>query len=102
VKPSISLDLLEGHIDEDKHTNDEKTPAKQEVGSPCPIENKKIVRILNDHLSIRLGKYGAYIYYKTEDMTKPVFYNIHKFKQSYKFASEEALLKWIKDTYNVG
>jgi hypothetical protein len=102
VKPSISLDLLEGHIHEDKNTSDEKTPAKQEVGSPCPIENKKIVRILNDHLSIRLGKYGAYIYYKTEDMTKPEFYNIHKFKQSYKFASEEALLKWIKDTYNVG
>jgi DNA topoisomerase-1 len=101
VKPSISLDLLEAHIDEDKKTNDEKPPAKEEVGSPSPIENRKIVRILNDHLSIRLGKYGAYIYYKTEDMTKPEFYNIHKFKQSYKFASEEALLKWIKDTYNV-
>jgi DNA topoisomerase-1 len=68
---------------------------------PSEIENKKILRVLNENLSIRLGKFGAYIYYKTPEMTKPNFYNINKFKQSYKFSSEEVLLKWIKDTYDV-
>ena len=92
VKTSVPLDT---------NTNEDKSSEQPSECSPCPTENKKILRILNNNLSIRLGKYGAYIYYKTEDMTKPAFYNIHKYKQSYKFASEEVLLRWIKDTYNV-
>ena len=63
--------------------------------------DNKMIRNLTNELSIRNGKFGAYIHYKTEKMTKPKFLNIQKFKESYKHCSEEVLLKWIKETYNI-
>jgi DNA topoisomerase-1 len=63
--------------------------------------DNKMIRILTNELSIRNGKFGAYIHYKTEKMTKPKFLNIQKFKESYKHCSEEVLMKWIKETYNI-
>jgi DNA topoisomerase-1 len=66
-----------------------------------PINDSKMIRILTNELSIRNGKFGAYIHYKTEKMTKPKFLNIQKFKESYKHCNEEVLMKWIKDTYNI-
>jgi DNA topoisomerase-1 len=38
--------------------------------------NKNILKVLNEDISIRTGKYGPYIFYKTKDMTKPKFINI--------------------------
>ena len=63
------------------------------------IENKNILRVINPHLSIRKGKFGAYIYYKTEGMEKPTFYNIQKFKESYHHCSPEVLIGWLNKTY---
>lgn len=65
------------------------------------IDDTKIIRCLTNELSIRNGKYGAYIYYKTEKMTKPKFLNIQKFKESYRHCNEEVIIKWIKETYNI-
>ena len=70
--------------------------SKKEVLS----ENKNILRIINSDLSIRKGKFGAYIYYKTADMAKPTFYNIQKFKESYHHCSLEVLVEWLNKTYN--
>jgi len=64
-------------------------------------KDNNIIRVLTENMSIRNGKYGAYIYYKTEKMFKPQFLNIQKFKESYRHCSEEVLMKWIKETYNV-
>jgi DNA topoisomerase-1 len=64
-------------------------------------KDNNIIRVLTENMSIRNGKYGAYIYYKTEKMFKPKFLNIQKFKESYRHCSEEVLMKWIKETYNV-
>ena len=64
------------------------------------IENKNILRIISADLSIRKGKFGAYIYYKTDSMSKPTFYNIQKFKESYHHCSLEVLIVWINKTYN--
>jgi DNA topoisomerase-1 len=66
-----------------------------------PTNDNKIIRILTNDISIRNGKFGAYIYYKTNKMTKPKFLNIQKFKESYRHCSEEILMKWIKETYNI-
>jgi DNA topoisomerase-1 len=66
-----------------------------------PTNDNKIIRILTNDISIRNGKFGAYIYYKTDKMTKPKFLNIQKFKESYRHCSEEVLMKWIKETYNI-
>jgi DNA topoisomerase-1 len=64
-------------------------------------DNPNILRVINENISIRKGKFGAYIYYKTSHMKQPTFYNIQKFKESYKYCSDEVLIKWIQDTYKI-
>jgi topoisomerase IA-like protein len=68
---------------------------------PCSQQDEKKIRHINDNISIRNGKYGAYIYYKTPAMKKPTFHNLNKFKDSYRYCKEEVLLQWIKETYNL-
>jgi DNA topoisomerase-1 len=63
--------------------------------------NNKILRILNENLSIRSGKYGSYIFYKKTDMKKPKFLNIKKCPEEYLICDTDVLLKWIEKTYNV-
>ena len=52
------------------------------------IENKvtlntSIVRNINSDISIRNGKFGHYIFYKTHLMTKPKFIKLAGFKGNY-------------------
>ena len=42
--------------------------------------NKNIIKKFSEELSIRKGKYGDYIYYKTQKMKKPKFINVSKLK----------------------
>ena len=60
-----------------------------------------ILRELTQNLSIRKGKFGAYIFYKRPDMKKPEFFNIKKFKGSFTFAEKETLVHWINETYKI-
>jgi DNA topoisomerase-1 len=60
-----------------------------------------ILRELNENLSIRRGKYGAYIYYKKSCMKKPEFLNIKKFKGSYLFCEKQIVIDWINETYKL-
>jgi len=64
--------------------------------------NPKIIRELTEDLSIRNGKYGAYIHYETPGMKKPQFYKLKGFKESYRLCQKEVILEWIRATYNVG
>jgi DNA topoisomerase-1 len=86
-------------LGEYKTTEEIADAFKSKISSP--INDSKIIRNLTNELSIRNGKFGAYIYYKTDKMTKPKFLNIQKFKESYRHCSEEVLIKWIKETYNI-
>lgn len=60
-----------------------------------------LVRELNNHLNIRTGKYGDYIFYKTPRMKTPQFFKLNEFKDDYKKCDKMLLLNWIKLTYNV-
>ena len=40
--------------------------------------NTNIILTINDTLSVRNGKYGPYVYYKTSKMTKPRFFNFNQ------------------------
>jgi len=40
--------------------------------------NPNVLRILRDDLSVRRGKWGPYLFYKTEDMKKPRFLKMPK------------------------
>jgi DNA topoisomerase-1 len=60
-----------------------------------------MLRELNNHLSIRTGKFGDYIFYKTKRLKKPQFFKLNGFNQDYKKCNKDVLLNWIKLTYNV-
>lgn len=51
--------------------------------------NPNVLKIINKNLSIRKGKYGPYIFYKTERMEKPKFINFNTVK-----VEHPEILKW--------
>ena len=53
-----------------------------------------IVHVLRDDLSVRTGKYGLYIFYKTKKMTRPKFYKLDDYNMD--TYDKDDLLKWIK------
>ena len=65
------------------------------------LKNPNVIRNLTHELSIRNGKYGDYIFYQTEEMKKPNFYKLYGFKDNYKTCSQEILITWIKEKYNL-
>jgi DNA topoisomerase I len=63
--------------------------------------NNSLVRFINKDISIRKGKYGDYIFYKTEKMKKPQFLKLSSFNDDYKNCSLENLKTWLKETYQI-
>ena len=59
------------------------------------------MRKLDDNLSIRNGKYGDYIFYKTPKMKQPKFFKLNGFTEDYKTCESALLIKWIKETNNI-
>tara|TARA_B110001452_G_C15236101_1_gene427958 strand:- start:279 stop:2693 length:2415 start_codon:yes stop_codon:yes gene_type:complete len=60
-----------------------------------------LIRRIDETLSIRKGKYGDYIFYKTERMKKPQFLKLYGFNDDYKTCSMQNLRGWIKEKYEV-
>jgi DNA topoisomerase-1 len=56
-----------------------------------------IVRTINENISIRNGKYGHYVYYKTKKMTKPSFHKLQTFQGDYKTCNKEEFITWFKE-----
>jgi DNA topoisomerase-1 len=63
--------------------------------------NRVILRVLNENLSIRKGKYGNYIFYQKDGMKKPEFLNLKKFKNSVMTCSKQSLIEWINEYYKL-
>jgi DNA topoisomerase-1 len=64
-------------------------------------KNSNILRILSEDFSVRKGKFGVYVYYKTKDMSKPEFFNINKFSEGFSTCDAEVLIQWVKTTYKL-
>ena len=60
-----------------------------------------LLRRLTEHMSVRKGKFGPYVFYQRPDMKKPEFFNIKKFNQGFFSCEAETLINWIKDTYHM-
>ena len=58
-----------------------------------------VVRYLSKTLTIRNGKFGHYIFYKTDEMTKPKFLQIKKYEGDYMEDDVEDVIDWITSTY---
>lgn len=67
------------------------------------LENKQpdmnVLRYYNESTSLRKGKYGPYIYYKTMSMNKPSFFSIKKYKGDCFHDDIEDILRWVKTTF---
>jgi topoisomerase IA-like protein len=66
-----------------------------------PTKPVGLVRELNEHLSIRTGKFGDYILYRKPRMKKPEFLKLNGFDSDYKKCDRVLILNWIKQTYKV-
>ena len=64
-------------------------------------EGTSLVRKISNDLAIRKGKYGDYIFYKTETMKKPQFLKLNDFNDDYTNCSLEFLNSWIKEKYGL-
>lgn len=62
---------------------------------------KNVLRKLTNNLSVRKGKYGPYVYYKTDAMKSPKFLNIKKFKGNYFECDVNELVNWLIETYEI-
>lgn len=63
--------------------------------------DKNVLRKLTNNLSVRKGKYGPYVYYKTDAMKSPKFLNIKKFKGNYFECEVNELVSWLIETYEI-
>jgi DNA topoisomerase-1 len=63
--------------------------------------NKLVLRVFTSTLSVRKGKYGPYIYYKTKTMDKPSFLNLRNFDQGFGVCSVKDMVDWVERTYKV-
>jgi DNA topoisomerase-1 len=61
------------------------------------LEKESLLRVLTPELSIRKSKYGAYIFYKTEKMKKPKFFDLKKF--DFETCETQEVVEWITKTY---
>jgi len=58
-------------------------------------QDKKIIREINETLSVRKGKYGSYIYYKPDTQTAPVFINLQKCPLDALQCDSNEMMKWV-------
>ena len=63
--------------------------------------HSKIVRQITETLSIRDGKYGNYIFYKTQKMKKPRFISLTGFKGNIQEETEDNVKKWIRENCHI-
>ncbi len=65
------------------------------IPTPISSENNSIIRIIDDNTSIRNGKYGPYVYYKTPSMKKPKFIPLKGFPYTYTECNVELVSDWV-------
>ena len=74
----------------------------EDVGAIIEFKDKthmNILRELNSVMSVRRGRFGAYVYYQKPGMKTPKFLSIKKFKEGFLTCKAETLIEWVKETY---
>jgi DNA topoisomerase I len=66
-----------------------------------PAVSVGYIREVSKNVSIRRGKYGDYIFYKTTKMKTPKFFKLAGFVGDYRNCEKHVLLEWIKTTHSV-
>lgn len=66
---------------------------QQQPDHVAPPTTPGVLRYMNADFSVRNGKYGPYVYYKTSEMKSPMFFAVKQLK--WQTASESEMLQWI-------
>ena len=61
----------------------------------------KIIKTITKDASVRTGKYGNYIYYKTQKMKRPIFLTIKKADINIDTCTDSELVSWFEKTYDI-
>ena len=79
-------------------SREEPSPSPSPSSSPSPSgASGGERRQLTDHIGVRRGKWGAYVYYKKPNMTKPTFINIKRFGGDPWTCEASSLLAWMRE-----
>jgi DNA topoisomerase-1 len=62
---------------------------------------KDVLRVLNKDMSVRKGKYGAYVFYKRSDMPAPKFFNLRGFSEGWAKCEVGTLIGWVAGKYGL-
>lgn len=79
---TFDLQMAIDHIEEKMKSNHQSA------------DKKKIFRTIDAFTDIRQGKFGTYIYHKTDSMKKPAFIPLKKCPVNYMTATDDELMKW--------
>jgi len=60
-----------------------------------------VIRFITNDISIRNGKYGPYVFFKTKKMTKPLFLKLSNFEGDYKTCTIATFLEWLKTEHEL-
>jgi DNA topoisomerase-1 len=90
----ITLEIATEFLDKQQESTADEGPNKRDA----PTAATSILRAINTDASVRQGKFGPYIFYKTESMKKPQFVPLRGFKGEWKTCTPNTLLQWIQDS----
>ena len=68
---------------------------------PILEEGSSLVREINTNISIRKSKKGDYVFFKTDKMKKPKFFDLKNFEQDYKSCELSIIKSWLKEKYEI-
>ena len=106
VVPILNRPILDKYIENKYNTDRDEYKGSQSSNKSTNEQDSnnntnKMIRHLNNELSIRNSKYGDYIFYKTKAMLKPKFLKLKGYSGDYKNDSIENVMNWINSTYNL-
>jgi DNA topoisomerase-1 len=90
------LNMLENKNENEPRSEKQQRQQERENENTGTKPGNGCIRTLNSYASIRDGKYGAYIFYKTPSMKKPKFISLQGFPYTYTECDIELLLHWME------
>lgn len=68
---------------------------------PFLTSDNGTLREISNNISIRKGNKGNYIFFKTNKMKKPQFFNLNEFSEDYINCDISLIKDWLKNKYNI-
>jgi len=77
---------------------------EKEANGGAVVDGKKILRVFTPEISVRMGRYGPYVFYQSSTAppnTKPQFLSLKKLEVGYLTCTKIQFLKWLADTHGI-